>query len=48
MEGELDLLLSVAGGLGKWHDINDNRRVYVKDDDCLGAGSLFHTIPHDT
>lgn len=37
MEGELDLLLSVAGGLGKWHDSNDTRRVYIKDDDCLGA-----------
>jgi hypothetical protein len=36
MEGELDLLLSVAGGLGRWQYVDDLKRVYVKDDDCLG------------
>jgi hypothetical protein len=36
MEGELDLLLSVAGGLGRWLYVDDLKRVYVKDDDCLG------------
>lgn len=32
---DLDLLLSVAGGLGRWQEYG-NKRVYVKDDDCLG------------
>jgi hypothetical protein len=32
---DLDLLLSVAGGLGRWQDYG-NRRVYIKDDDCVG------------
>jgi hypothetical protein len=36
MEEELDLLLSVAGGLGRWQYVDDLQRVYVKDDDCLG------------
>jgi hypothetical protein len=39
MEGELDLLLSVAGGLGRWQYVDDLKRVYVKDDDCLGEQS---------
>jgi hypothetical protein len=48
MEGELDLLLSIAGGLGRWQYVDDLKRVYVKDDDCMckwkfeGAGTLRH------
>ena len=34
-EFDLDLLLSVAAGLGRWQEYG-NSRVYVKDDDCLG------------
>jgi hypothetical protein len=38
---DLDLLLSVAGGLGRWQeaDAAAGKRVYVKDDDCLGECS---------
>jgi hypothetical protein len=37
-EFDLDLLLSVAGGLGRWQDVegSSSRQVYVKDADCLG------------
>lgn len=37
-EFDLDLLLSVAGGLGRWQDYG-NKRVYVKDEDSLGEHS---------
>jgi hypothetical protein len=37
---DLDLLLSVAGGLGRWQEYG-NRRMYVKDDDCLGESQLL-------
>jgi hypothetical protein len=33
---DLDLLLSVAGGLGRYISTEDGRRVYEKDPDCLG------------
>jgi hypothetical protein len=33
---ELDLLLSVASGLGRSELSASGRRVYIKDDDCLG------------
>lgn len=36
---DLDLLLSLAGGLGRWQErghSNSSSRVYVKDADCLG------------
>lgn len=49
MEGELDLLLSVAGGLGRWQYVDDLKRVYVKDDDCLGermTSAAFPTACH--
>ena len=36
---ELDLLLSVASGLGRSELGASGKRVYVKDDDCLGEGS---------
>lgn len=39
---DLDLLLSVAGGLGRWQE-HGSRRVYVKDDDCLGEAVLGGT-----
>jgi hypothetical protein len=45
MEGELDLLLSVAGGLGRWQYVDDLKRVYVKDDDCLGK-KMFEGLAH--
>lgn len=32
---DLDLLLSVAGGLGRWQEYG-SKRVYVKDDDAVG------------
>ena len=44
MDGELDLLLSVAGGLGKWRYVDDLKRVYIKDDDCLGEVIRFNTL----
>lgn len=34
---DLDLLLSVAGGLGRVHYTDDGKKVYEKDPDCLGA-----------
>lgn len=46
MEGELDLLLSVAGGLGRWQYVDDLQRVYVKDDDCLGEKSFGKGLWH--
>lgn len=39
---DLDLLLSVAGGLGRWQEYG-NKRVYVKDDDCLGEHLCLNT-----
>jgi hypothetical protein len=33
---DLDLLLSVAGGLGRSHFTDEGRKVYEKDPDCLG------------
>jgi hypothetical protein len=32
---DLDLLLSVTSGLGRWEWL-DGRRVYIKDEDCVG------------
>jgi hypothetical protein len=32
---DLDLLLSVAGGLGRFEYL-DSRKVYEKDQDCVG------------
>ncbi|GBF93528.1 hypothetical protein Rsub_06248 [Raphidocelis subcapitata] len=34
---DLDLLLSVAGGLGRFVSTEDGRRVYEKDPDCLAC-----------
>jgi hypothetical protein len=36
---DLDLLLSVAGGLGRWQE-HGSKRVYVKDDDAVGECDL--------
>lgn len=33
---DLDLLLSVAGGLGRYTYTDSGRKVYEKDADCLG------------
>lgn len=33
---DLDLLLSVAGGLGRFVDGENGRRHYEKDEDCIG------------
>lgn len=38
---DLDLLLSVAGGLGRWQYPDGVHRVYVKDEDCLGKSVLL-------
>lgn len=35
---DLDLLLSVAGGLGRWQEYG-SKRVYIKDEDSLGEHS---------
>lgn len=37
---DLDLLLSVAGGLGRWQE-QGSRRVYVKDPDALGRSQAL-------
>jgi hypothetical protein len=34
---DLDLLLSVSAGLGRWESDRAGRRVFRKDDDCTGA-----------
>jgi hypothetical protein len=36
---DLDLLLSVAGGLGRWQDYG-SKRLYMKDDDAVGECAL--------
>jgi len=33
---DLDLLLSVAGGLGRFQYTEDGKKVYEKDQDCIG------------
>lgn len=33
---DLDLLLSVAGGLGRFQYTDSGKKVYVKDSDCVG------------
>lgn len=33
---DLDLLLSVSAGLGRWESDRAGRRVFRKDDDCTG------------
>jgi hypothetical protein len=37
MDGDLDLLLSLASGLGRWQELDAGGRVYVRDQDALGA-----------
>ena len=37
MEVDMDLLLSVTGGLGRMEEMEDGSYAYVAADDCLGA-----------
>lgn len=37
MDGDLDLLLSLASGLGRWQELDGGRRVYARDPDAIGA-----------
>jgi hypothetical protein len=34
---DLNLLISVTGGLGRYEAAQDGQQVYCKDDDCLGT-----------
>ena len=36
-EFDHELLISVTGGLGTWHEDEFGRGAYVKDADCLGS-----------
>lgn len=33
---DIELLISVAGGLGSWKEDEDGATLYTKDEDCLG------------
>ena len=39
LQFDLDLLLSVAGGLGRHLDGDNGRRHYEKDEDCVGESN---------
>lgn len=44
---DLDLLLSVSAGLGRWESDRAGRRVFRKDDDCMGEWNLFFSPSSD-
>ena len=44
MELDEELLLSVAGGLGRMEEMDDTTYAYVASDDCLRAPCAFVTV----